>query len=95
MTNAALTARGISQRLARAGHSRCRRDASMFAGFTAGYRVSGTSGEVFVEAISPRLYHQAEARDQMLDGYASTLRAAGFTVARDGGRLTITAGRQA
>jgi hypothetical protein len=63
----------------------------MFAGVTSGYQATDTDSGVRVEAVTTTLYRPAEARDRMLDSYAATLQAAGFTVARDGGRLTVTA----
>jgi hypothetical protein len=63
----------------------------MFAGVTSGYQATDTDSGVRVEAVTTTLYRPAEARDRMLDSYAATLQAAGFTVARAGGRLTVTA----
>jgi hypothetical protein len=88
----ALTARGVSQRLARAGFERHHRDGRSFAGFTSGYKVTGTAaGVVHVDAVSARLHDTAGRERYMLDQYAPVLEAAGFTVARDAhGALVLT-----
>lgn len=76
-----ISARGISQRLSHAGHTRNRRSDQMFAGVTGGFEVrQAYPGMVQVTAVVTTRIHPQAARQRMLGSYTETLTKAGFAV---------------